>query len=342
MRNPSETDSRFVPLAAVERSGKVESVHHGHVVIVKNDTVWRSWGDPDVPVFTRSAIKPLQALAVHEAGIPQKLGCDARELAAMSASHNGTPHHVEVVQGLLKKAGFEEEDLQCGAHAPFDKPSSIAIAREGGKPQKIHNNCSGKHAGFLALARALGASPKSYLDPKSPGQQKILSVVAEMADISPEDIDVGIDGCGAPTLRMPLSALAKAFFRVANPDRLSSVRSAGCRMLMDAVNLEPVTLAGEGRLCTALLRSTPGRFYPKNGAEGVYAIGVCGSDGEGLGIAIKVSCGHERGYIPVVVDLLQRLGVWDEVPPTLADFHEMPVYNTQKLLVGAVRSVLPS
>jgi L-asparaginase II len=326
-------------LATVERSGCVESVHRGAAVVVGRDGIVHAWGDPAVRVFTRSAIKPLQALPVLERGIAARLGFTDRELAVISASHSGTVAHVEVVRGILAKGGFGEERLLCGPHAPFDRQTAHELARTGG-PSRIHNNCSGKHAGFLHLAADLGADLADYLQPHGPAQALVRRTVAEMAGIAAEEIEVGLDGCGAPTLRFPLVALARAFYRLANPEDLPAERAAACRALFAAVNREPFFLAGPGRLCTRLIESARGRLYPKNGAEGVYAVGIAGAGGAGYGFAVKVEDGSERGYVPVVVDALHRLGVWAEVPAAIADAHRVPLRNTQNLVVGQVRSAL--
>jgi L-asparaginase II len=192
----------------------------------------------------------------------------------------------------------------------------------------------------LHLAADLGADVADYLQPHGPGQTLVRRTVAEMAGIDAAEIEAGLDGCGAPTLRFPLVALARAFYRLANPQDLPAVRAEACRTLFAAVNREPFFLAGPGRLCTSLIESAPGRLYPKNGAEGVYAVGIAGRGGAGFGFAVKVEDGNERGYVPVVVDALHRLGVWSDVPAALADSHRVPLRNTQNLLVGHVRSAL--
>lgn len=339
MKNRSARESSAL-LATVERSGRLESRHQGHVVVVQGSRIFRSFGDPEVPVFTRSAVKPLQALPLIERGVVERLGLSDRELVLTSASHNGTDDHVEGVRALLARGGFSEEDLQCGAHAPFDSAASLDIAKTGGKPGRLHNNCSGKHAGFLHLARDMGVAIESYLDPDGASQRLVRRTVAEMADMAEADVAIGLDGCGAPTLHMPLVGLARAFYRLANPNLLPPVRAAACRRLTQAISRHPIHLAGRGRLCTALVESAPGRVFPKNGAEGVYALGIADPDGGGYGLAIKVEDGHERGYMPVVLQVLTELGLWTEVPGALERFREVPVLNTQKVLVGSVRSAL--
>lgn len=336
MKPPSEIP-RDIVLAATSRSGSVESWHRGSLVVVQGEETIHAFGDPDQLIFSRSAVKPLQALPFVEDGHAERLDLEEREMAVMVASHNGTGQHVDAVRSLLDRGGFREDELLCGPHAPFDKQAALAIAARGEKPTKIHNNCSGKHAGFLHQATAAGVPRESYLDPDSAGQIRVRKTVAEMAEIREDQLQVGVDGCGAPTFRMPLRSLAVAFRNLANPDGLPTVRSEACRRILRAVAAEPVLVAGEGRFCTALLRSLPGLVICKNGAEGVYALGLVDRR---IGIAVKISDGGERGYWPVLVELLTQLGVWSEVPPGLSDFHRVPIQNTQRVRVGEVTSVL--
>jgi len=325
------------PLSVVTRGGAIESEHRGHVVVVRGGQIAAAWGDPDLDVWCRSAVKPLQALPLFDRGVVDRLALTDEELAVISASHQGTPMHVATVDGILAKAGLTRDHLGCGPHAPFDRRTALDLARQGGHPERIHNNCSGKHAGFLLLAQACGTPLSDYLGAETEVQRSVRAALAEMMALPQERLQVALDGCGAPTFRAPLAALAHAFWRLANPAQLSAARQRACTRLLAAVNAAPLHLAGSGRLCTALVEAGGGRVYPKNGAEGVYAVGLAGLD---VGIAIKVADGAERGYTPVVVDLLHRLGLWPEVPASLADFASMPIRNTRHELVGRVDSVL--
>ena len=300
-------------------------VHRGEVAF--------ALGDPDAYVCARSAVKPFQALPLIERGVAARLGLTSAELALTSSSHNGTPQQTAVAEQILGRGGFDQDDLLLGPHAPFDQRASIDIAAAGGKPQKIHNNCSGKHAGFLLLARDMGEAPERYLDPESDTQVLIRRTVAEMTHTPEAEIHVGIDGCGAPALGLPLRNLARGFANLTNPGALSDVRREACLLLRAAVADNPSIYAGEGRICTALIRSLPGIVYPKNGAEGVYAFGLAGRD---VGVAIKVDDGETRGYLPVVVDLLEALGLWDQAPEAVREFRPRVVRNTQGLPVGEV------
>ena len=324
-------------LAQVTRSARLESWHQGAVVVVEDGKVTFAVGAPHQMVYARSAVKPLQALPLLERGVAERLDLSTPEVALLSASHDGAPRHVEVAQSLLAKGGFTEADLGCGPHAPYDLEANLALARSGGEPGRLHNNCSGKHAGFLLLAQELGVDPARYLDPDADSQQLVKQAVASMAGLEPAQLGVGLDGCGAPSFCMPLSGIAKAFARLTNPDRLEPVRAQACRTLFNAVTQEPVLLAGEDRLCTALVRALPGQVYPKNGAEGIYALGLAGRN---LGIAIKVADGNKRGYLPVVVDALRALGLFDQVPDGLRAFHRVPVWNTRERQTGEVTCVV--
>jgi len=344
VRGNPPVDSNPV-LAEVVRSGRVESWHRGAVAICHGDELV-GLGDVERPVFARSATKPLQALPFLERGLHERLGLPQGEIAVMCASHDGALVHTAAVRSLLQRGGLVEEQLGCGPHLPFDAEARQVLLATGSLPGRIHNNCSGKHSGFLHLARACGDDLAHYLDPGCRSQQEVNAAVAAMAGV-PFPVEIGLDGCGAPTFVLPLAALARAFGRLANPVGLSPVRAAACRTILDAAGQQPVLMAGERRFCTALLRTWPGRVLAKNGAEGVYAMALAPDAGRkrwpgALGIAVKIDDGAERGYQPVVVEVLRRLGAFGgvEVPAALVPFHRVPVLNTQKRLTGEVHSVL--
>ncbi|MFN3241572.1 MAG: asparaginase [Planctomycetota bacterium] len=333
-------------LSVVTRSGRVESWHRGAVAVVHDGELALALGDVGAPVHARSAVKPLQALPLLERGVAERLGLPAEELAVMCASHDGTDRHVAAVRSLLARGGLDEQLLGCGPHAPFAKDARLEMLRRGERPQKVHNNCSGKHTGFLYLARELGDDLADYLDPESRAQQAVNAAVAGMAGLD-APLPSGLDGCGAPTLVLSLHALARSFCRFANHDTLPPVRAAACRSILDAVGKAPELLAGEQRLCTALVRQWPGRAFAKNGAEGVYVMALAPDPQRprfpgALGLAVKADDGAERGYQPVVVDLLRTLGAFgaDPVPEPLQRFWRLPIANTQKKQVGEVHCVV--
>lgn len=347
---PNEPTPDFADpvLALATRSGRVESWHRGAVAVVHRGALALQLGDTERPVFARSAVKPLQALPLLERGLHAELGLGDDELALMCASHDGTDAHVAAARSLLAKGGLDEGLLLCGPHAPFDQASRLALLRRGEAPARVHNNCSGKHAGFLLLARALGDDLAAYLEPDGRTQRVVGRAVAEMAGLD-APLPTGLDGCGAPTFHLPLTALARAFCRLANPDGLSAVRAAACRTILAAVGRFPALLAGDGTLCTALVRRFAGCAFAKKGAEGVYAVALAPDPSRprwpgAIGIAIKVDDGNERGYGSVVVDLLRWLGAFGDgapVPPELAPFHRPQLRNTQGRPVGDVHCVAP-
>lgn len=344
-RSPFEAGPGNPVLAVVTRSGLVESWHRGALAVVHAGAEVLGVGDIASPVFARSATKPLQALPFLERGLAERLQLPPAELAVMCASHDGAPLHTATVRSFLARGSLREDQLGCGPHAPFDQDSRLALLRAGEQPGKVHNNCSGKHTGFLHLARECGDDLANYLDPNCRSQLEVNAAVAAMAGLS-GPLPTGIDGCGAPTFVLPLTALARAFCQLANPDGLPAVRAAACRSIFAAVGLAPALLAGERRFCTALLRQWPGRVFAKNGAEGVYAVALAPDPARSrwpgaLGIAIKIDDGAERGYQPVVIDLLQRLGALPTaLPKALAAFHVQELQNTQRLRIGEVRSVV--
>jgi L-asparaginase II len=308
---PTSAGAANPVLVEVWRGPAVESVHRGAWVLADGaGQVVAGAGDLVTPVFPRSSIKALQALPLLESGAAERFGFDDADLALAIASHNGEPCHTERAAAVLARLGLGVSDLQCGPHPPGDPATDAALRARGERPSALHNNCSGKHAGFLALARQLSAPTGAYLDPESPGQRAVRRAVGEMAGLDPAALTFGVDGCSAPNWRLPLRSLAAAFARLATPERLAPERAAHCRRLTAAAAKHPVLIAGSHkRICTDIARETGGRLFPKVGAEGVYVIGVRGAD---RGLALKVDDGGKRGLHAVLLGLLAHLGLATE------------------------------
>lgn len=291
-------------LLRLHRAGELESIHRGAWVLVDLDGVAVAGsGDPTQLVFARSAMKSLQALPLIESGAADRFGFDDRHLALALASHSGEPMHVQVAADGLARIGLDAEALRCGPQRPMHAGPEVAA-------QRIINNCSGKHVGFLALAQHLGTDPAEYLDRAGTVQQSVRAAVAQMTDTSPSSMGSGVDGCSAPTFMLPLAGLALGLARVANPDRLSAERAAACRRLTEAARRHPDLVAGTtDRFCTDVIRASDGRVFAKIGAEGVYAFGVVG---EGVGFAGKIDDGDARGLYPIMVALLAERGFISE------------------------------
>ena len=321
-------------LVRLWRGGAVESQHRGTWVLCDLDgQVLDGAGDFRAPYFARSSIKCLQALPLLESGAAERFGFDAREIALCLASHNAEEIHTAGVARILARLGLEPRHLLCGPQAPGDPRARAELARRGEKPGALHNNCSGKHAGFLALALHLGVPPERYLERDSRSQLLVRQAVLDLTGLAPQELGVEIDGCSAPTFRMPLVALARAFARVSSPAALSAPRRAACERMLAAVAAHPELIAGHHqRICTDLARVSGGRLFPKLGGEAIYAIGFRGA---GRALALKIDDGGYRALHAAIVGLLRRLGLASA--PELAAlerWEERTLHNWAGLAVG--------
>jgi L-asparaginase II len=228
--------SGTVPLVEVIRSGIVESVHMGAVAVVDaaGNVRW-SAGDPSLVTFPRSSLKPFQEVALIARGGVQRFGLNPQEIAVMAGSHGGEPVHVETVLGLLQKIDAPADALMCGAQTPTDATAAQALARSGGTPAAVHNNCSGKHAGMLALARLLDAPLDDYINPDHPAQLAIRATLVDLLQLEPSKMTVGMDGCSAPAFAVPLEAMARGYALLANPTRALSAWHHALQMIGSAM-----------------------------------------------------------------------------------------------------------
>ncbi len=334
-------------LCRIYRGEILESEHRGSFVVVKGDDLGLHVGNPDRTVIPRSSLKPLQLLPLFSAGTPARLQCDKEERACLCASHSSDEGHIAAVRRILARAEIPESALACGPHAPIDQAAAIRLHRRGEEPGRIHNNCSGKHSGFLIRAQELGAELEGYLDPKHPVQVEVREALCEIASLSLEAEDAVIDGCGAPMYAFPLRKLAGLFRDLANPERLPTRFREGARQIFSAFNDAPHFIAGyraKGRIRfdTALLEAGRGALFGKCGAEGVFAIGIrADRNRPAMGIAIKASDGNLRAYESVLPAILCRLGIFEGNEEALRPFFDGPIFNTQGLRVGRKEPVLP-
>ncbi|MGH7507085.1 MAG: asparaginase, partial [Longimicrobiales bacterium] len=325
-----------VSAAAVEvwRGGLIESRHRVSVAVVDAHGRMRAQcGDPDLVVYARSAVKPFQAMPLVTDGAADQFGLTPPELALCCASHGGEPRHVDLARALLRKIGIDEEALACGPHPPMHEGSARALRESGRQPTRVHNNCSGKHAGMLALARTQGWPTAGYQRADHPLQQRMLREIAEWMRVPAEDIPTAIDGCGVLTFALPLARLAGGFARLATAARKGE--EAPARIVAAMVGW-PEHVAGSDRLCTELMRATDGRIFVKVGAEGVYCAGIPGAE---LGAALKVEDGATRASGPALLSVLRNLGLLsDEDMAALARWAEPDITNTRGERVGAIRA----
>ncbi|MDQ1695226.1 MAG: hypothetical protein QOJ03_579 [Frankiaceae bacterium] len=283
-------------VAEVVRNGLVESRHHGNVVAIEGATGRYAVqvGDIAAPMFPRSCAKPLQAVGMLRAGWSPT---DDEQLAVACASHSGEPAHVAVVRRILAEAGRAEEDLDNTPDLPLDATAARDLLRSGGGPDRLHQNCSGKHAAMLGTCTAAGWAIADYRDPDHPLQRAIRATIEDLAN---ENVAaVAIDGCGAPLLAVTLTGLAVAFGRL-----VCAEPGTPERRVADAMRAHPFLVGGTGRDVTALMTAVDG-LLAKDGAEGVYAAAT--HDGDA--VALKVEDGAGRARSPVMVAALRRLGV---------------------------------
>ncbi len=332
----------YLPLVEVRRGGRLESVHHGAVVVADaRGRVVQAHGDPGEVTFLRSSAKPVQVLPLIASGAAERAGFSDAQIAVMIGSHGGEPMHVEAVRSILARIGVPEEALQCGAHPPFYRPAARALREAGVRPSAIHNNCSGKHAGMLTLAKALGAPLDSYLDPGHPVQTAIRDAMAALSGLPPGAIPIAVDGCSAPTFALPLSAAAGLYARLMDPESLSESLRMACRRVVGAMHAHPEMVAGTDRICTVLMREGACDLIAKIGAEGFYGLGFR-RDGRGFGIALKVADGNaERARPSAVIECLRRLAILtDPAAEALAARFVGPLRNHRGTVVGEVVPIL--
>lgn len=288
-------------IAVVKRGSTVESRHRGAFAVSdRSGRIVRQAGDIKSPVFPRSAIKAFQCLPLIESGAAARYGLTDEEIALCCSSHNGEPEHLRVAASILAKAGNSEALYECGVHWPHERKDVIGLALAGEEPRAIHNNCSGKHAGMLALARQLGSDPNGYVLQDHPVQQAVAEAINRYCDVNVAEAPVGIDGCSVPTWAFPLRNMALGFARLTDP------ANAGAQWIIRAARAHPFMIAGSNRYDTTIMQQVP-RLFIKVGAEGVY----CGSIAHaGLGFALKCDDGSFRAAEAAVSQMLLALDVW--------------------------------
>jgi L-asparaginase II len=317
----------------VTRGGVVESTHAVDVVVVRHDERVALAGSPGRVFFARSAVKPFQAMPLVEDGVLDRYGLGLEELALACASHSGEARHVAVARSTLEKAGAPESALACGPHPPFDDEAAEALRAAGEAPGRVHNNCSGKHAGMLALAQAHGWPLDGYHEAAHPVQQRMLDEIERWTGVDRTAIATGVDGCGVVTFAFPLEGLARAFARL-----VAAEEEPGPKTVVEAMAAHPLLVAGSGRLGTRLAEVTAGRVLAKVGAEGVY--GALVRDRE-LGIALKARDGAKRAGEVALIGALDALGVLEPAErEALADRARPTVENTRGEAVGELRPAI--
>ena len=333
-------------LASVYRGSHLESEHHGSIAVVDaRGRLLAFAGDPAHRTSLRSAAKPFQAIPLLDYGGAEEFDLSGEEIAIMCASHGGEPVHVGTAAALLRKGEFDEEDLLCGAHAPYDEKAAADLRASGEEPSPLHNNCSGKHAGMLLGTRVMDVSSSRYIDPDHPLQVLIRSTLAEFAEVESDDIPIAIDGCGVPAFFLSLHRTAYAYAR------LMAAREGSASQVVEAMTSFPYYVGGAWTMTTPLMEAFGGEVLGKEGAEGFYAMAVSPSlhtelsdrlkvaEDVSIGIAIKVHDGvADRARYPAIMRTLEALGIDVSARRTLQKFRDWQIRNHAGTLVGDVRA----
>src|ERR1043166_1887410 len=345
MSNQSESVNRApVPLVEVWRGPIVESIHRGHLVAVdpSGETIVEL-GAPDMVTYFRSSSKAFQVIPVVASGAADRFGFTEKEIALACGSPRGEKMHVDAAQSMLEKIGLDESALKCGTHEPFSVEVARDLIRNQQEPRALQNNCSGKHAAMLALAKHLGALTENYYELNNPVQQAVAKVVSQFCDVAIDELKIGIDGCGVPVFGLPVRAMALGYARLISPDdKFDAATRDACRRIINAMIKFPEMIGGsKDRLDTELIKAGKGRLISKIGAEGVYTVGVLPNREwpKGLGLALKIDDGDDRrARPPAVIEALKQLNViaGDDLA-ALAEYSPIPITNRRGEPVGEIR-----
>ncbi len=326
MAKPSE-------MIEVWRGPLLECTHSGHAVICDaSGRIVDAWGNPDAVIYPRSSYKMVQALPLIESGAADAAGLTTEQLALACASHSGAEIHTGRVLRWLSELGLNDADLRCGAHWPADIEARNRLVRDHSEPCQIHNNCSGKHAGFLTWCKHSRTGPE-YVEISHPLQRAIRAAVEELTEL--ESPGYGYDGCSAPNFATTVHGLARAMAHFARSDEGSSSRDRAASRLVEAMLRHPELIAGEGRACTELMRAMDGKVAVKTGADGVF-VGILPE--KKLGLALKITDGGPRAQDAAIAALLIHLGVLERDHPAARRRINTVERNWRGLETGTIRA----
>ena len=324
------------------RGGRPESWHFAAAAVsTPEGRLVAALGDPGLDVYLRSGAKPFQAMPLVAADGCGRFALEAADLALICASHGGCEEHVRRSAKLLERGGFTVDDLHCAPHAPLDRVAAARLRERGEPPSRLHNNCSGKHAGMLLACSALDLPVAGYAAPEHPLQERIVGELRRFAGIDGRPVEVGVDGCGAPAYHLPLTAAARAYAALADPAAagLDAERCRAAGQVVAAMTDAPQMVAGPGRFTTRLMQATGGRVLGKEGADGFYAVAVRGP--VALGVALKIADGSDACRDGVVMEALRQLGcLSQEEFDELEEFYRRAIHNWAGEQVGELAPAL--
>lgn len=322
------------PAVVIYRGSVVEATHYASIAVVNDSGKVTHWlGDPEMLTMTRSSIKPFQLVPLVASGGADEFGFANPNLSIMAGSHSGTDEHIAVVSSNLKRAGNAAADLKCGHHWPLGMQTDNKYPEHGEDKDPLRHNCSGKHSGFLALARYLGVPPENYLDPDSEVQRRVKAAISEVSDYPEELMLPGTDGCSAPNFPMPLRNLALGFLKLAIANQSGERTERSLARIREAMSEFPLLFSGESRFDYNLMRSFPWNVICKGGAEALQAIGL---REQRIGIVVKVHDGGARGLGVICLEVLRQLGLVKNVDdfPHLMRYNSPEVRNNAGLVTG--------
>lgn len=320
-------------LVEIWRGEFLESQHLGHAVVVDSSgQIIQAWGDPEKTILPRSSCKMIQALPLIESGAADAVGLSREQLALSCASHNGAAIHTERVARWLADLDLSDDNFRCGTQMPKDPEAQKALIKSDTSPCQWHNNCSGKHVGFLTLNAHLGGDDE-YIKATHPVQKAVRAAFEDVTEM--ESPGFVIDGCSAPNFATSLTGLARAMAFFASAQSGGTLREQAAIRLREAMALHPELVAGEGRACTELMRAMNGRVTIKTGAEGVFVAII---PEKKLGIAVKIDDGAHRASEAAITALLVKLGVLEKDHPVTGMFLNAPIKNWRNLHCGTIRA----
>lgn len=322
----------------VSRGEAIESEHLVDAVIVDvKGKIIEAFGKVDSIVYPRSAIKMIQALAFVESGAVEKFNLTEKEISLACASHDAQDIHITTVRAWLDRLDLGSDNLECGAHKPYDEKAAEALIRQGKKPERVHNNCSGKHSGIISTCVCLEENPKGYSHYDHPAQIRLRKLLSELSGLDYSHSPWGIDGCGIPTYAIPLLSIAQSMACLLPGAPVTNVRTIASERILKAIRQYPEMISGEGGLCTEVVRASRGRSIIKTGAEGVYTALI---PEKGIALALKCRDGGSRASQVSVLHLLQNLGGVTEAERTvLVQFSGEIIRNWERVPVGQVQVV---
>ena len=322
--------------ATVFRGESVEALHYASIAVVDSSGKLTHYlGDPEMVSMTRSCIKPFQALPLLTTGAADHFGFTPRQLAIMCGSHNGSDDHRQVVLSILDTIGCAPDDLKCGCHWPLGMQEQMEFPHDGEERDPVRHNCSGKHAGFLALAKFLAEDVSTYIDDESRTQKLVKQAVSDFCEYPIEKMPTGIDGCSAPNFPLPLLNVARAFMKLANVDSSDLIVQAALIRIRDAMSTYPEMVSGRNRLDLTLMRSFEGNIVCKIGAESIEGIGFADPK---MGIAVKIHDGNWRALGAIIIETLKQLDKISNIEhfPYMKKHEQPEVRNARKIVTGRI------